>query len=122
MPHPLRPLHHRYGPGQRFGKHVDDSVNLGGCINTEYTLLIYLTSSSSMAASKTKGRSSVQGKDSSVLVGGETKFYGTHQGNDFLHIYSCTHNEVAGIGAQHLCDSVTLLHYGICKASGTCVV
>lgn len=97
------PLHYRYGPGQRFGKHVDDSVNLGGCINTEYTLLIYLTSSSSIAASKTKGRSSVQGKDSSVLVGGETKFYGRHSGT-----VSCMYTHVAftyGV-LQKTCSSI----------------
>ena len=72
-------FHHRYGPGQRFGKHVDDSVNLEGGISTEYTLLIYLTGLGSIAVCKTKGRSSVQGKDSSPLVGGETNFYGMHQ-------------------------------------------
>ncbi|KAL3162987.1 hypothetical protein ABBQ32_009419 [Trebouxia sp. C0010 RCD-2024] len=67
---------YRYRPGQRFGKHVDDSVNLGGGIRTEYTLLIYLTGSGGPAVSKPKGKSAVQGKDSSVLVGGETVFYG----------------------------------------------
>lgn len=72
-------LHPRYGPGQRFGKHVDDSVDLGGGISTEYTLLIYLTGTGSIAVGKTKGRSSMQGKDSSVLVGGETNFYGMLQ-------------------------------------------
>ena len=70
----------RYGPGQRFGKHVDDSVDLGGGITTEYTLLIYLTGSGSIAVSKgSNGRSAVQGKDSPVLVGGETTFYGMFQ-------------------------------------------
>ena len=72
-------LHHRYGPGQRFGKHVDDSVNLGHGISTEYTLLVYLTGSGSTAVCKIKGRSSVHGKDSSALVGGNTVFYGVHQ-------------------------------------------
>lgn len=55
---------------------MDDSVNLGGGIRTEYTLLIYLTGSGGPAVSKPKGKSAVQGKDSSVLVGGETVFYG----------------------------------------------
>lgn len=59
-------------------------------MSTEYTLLIYLTSSSSTAASKTKSRSSVQGKDSSVLVGGETRFYGMHSGKT-----SCIYTAVA---------------------------
>ena len=59
---------------------MDDSVDLGGGISTEYTLLIYLTGSGSIGVHKTKGRLSVQGKDSSALVGGETNFYGMHQG------------------------------------------
>ena len=70
-------LYDRYGPGQRFGKHVDDSVDLGGGIVTEYTLLIYLTGSGNLAVSKPKGKLLNQGKDSSVLTGGETTFYGT---------------------------------------------
>lgn len=70
-------LHDRYGPGQRFGKHVDDSVDLGEGIVTEYTLLIYLTGSGSVVVSKPKGcRPLNQRKDSSDLTGGETTFYG----------------------------------------------
>lgn len=55
---------------------MDDSVDLGGGVTTEYTLLIYLTGSGSPAVSKSKGKSARQGKDSSALTGGETTFYG----------------------------------------------
>lgn len=33
----------RYRKGQRFGRHIDDSVELGDGLYTAYTLLIYLT-------------------------------------------------------------------------------
>ena len=48
----------RYLPGQRFNRHYDDSIDLGGGAKTAYTLLVYLC-----------------GKDSG-LQGGETVFYG----------------------------------------------
>lgn len=48
--------------GQRFGRHVDESVNLGGGRITHYTLLIYLSGKS-------------ESEPSSSLIGGETVFY-----------------------------------------------
>ena len=64
---------YRYGPGQSFGKHVDDSVEIGNGVYTEYTLLIYLTGAGTpLAKSKQKGTAS----GSPGLVGGETIFYG----------------------------------------------
>ncbi|CAN1267408.1 hypothetical protein LINPERPRIM_LOCUS12815 [Linum perenne] len=62
---------YRYKVGQRFGRHIDESVDLDGGKRTYYTLLIYLSGGSS------KGKSSSQ-KDTSMepLVGGETVFYG----------------------------------------------
>ncbi len=39
----------RYGPGQCFGKHVDESVELGDGQSTAYTLLIYLSGSGAMS-------------------------------------------------------------------------
>lgn len=45
---------YRYRPGQRFGRHIDESVELGAGRFTAYTLLVYL---------------------SSVPRGGETIFY-----------------------------------------------
>lgn len=53
--------------GQKFGQHIDESVELGGRLATEYTLLIYLTGGE---------ESSTQGKASQEqLLGGETVFY-----------------------------------------------
>lgn len=46
----------RYSPGQRFGKHIDESQDLPGGRFTGYTLLVYL----------------------STPNGGETVFYGEH--------------------------------------------
>jgi hypothetical protein len=34
---------YRYQPGQKFGKHIDESNELGGKRYTQYTLLIYLS-------------------------------------------------------------------------------
>ena len=45
----------RYSKGQSFGRHIDESTELGGGRYTAYTLLIYLTS----------------------CQGGETVFYGS---------------------------------------------
>jgi predicted 2-oxoglutarate/Fe(II)-dependent dioxygenase YbiX len=51
---------YRYSPGQRFGRHVDDSVMLPTG-QTGYTLLVYLNGSC----------------PGNRLVGGETVFYGS---------------------------------------------
>jgi len=53
----------RYVAGQRFGKHMDDSVELGSGRTTAYTLLVYLSGGEAAA-----GRAR--------LAGGETVFYG----------------------------------------------
>ncbi|KAL3684270.1 hypothetical protein R1sor_002292 [Riccia sorocarpa] len=51
---------------QKCGQHIDESVELGGGLATEHTLLIYLSGGE---------ESSVQGKASrELLVGGETVF------------------------------------------------
>ena len=63
----------RYGPGQSFGRHVDDSVEMADGSHTEYTLLLYLTGTGMPAA---KGKLKSATKDSSSLHGGETIFYG----------------------------------------------
>ena len=47
----------RYEPGQRFDKHYDDSIDMGGGLSTAYTLLVYLS-----------------GHDTG-MQGGETIFY-----------------------------------------------
>ncbi|KAL9240411.1 hypothetical protein vseg_014636 [Gypsophila vaccaria] len=64
---------YRYKAGQRFGRHIDESVDLGDGKHTYYTLLIYLS-----GGSKSNGKS--DGKsvgDAERLVGGETVFYGS---------------------------------------------
>lgn len=47
--------------GQRFGRHIDESVHLGEGKRTHYTLLVYLSGKSS--------------DNDTSLVGGETIFY-----------------------------------------------
>ncbi|KAK4403558.1 hypothetical protein Sango_0724400 [Sesamum angolense] len=66
---------YRYTAGQRFGRHIDESIDLGDGRRTHYTLLIYLSG----APGKTKAKSKTDNgsQDSSEpLVGGETVFYG----------------------------------------------
>ncbi|KAG6554176.1 hypothetical protein Mapa_004092 [Marchantia paleacea] len=58
---------YRYTAGQRFGQHIDESVELGRGLATEYTLLIYLTGGEE---STTEGKASRE-----QLLGGETVFY-----------------------------------------------
>ena len=65
----------RYKVGQRFGKHIDESVDLEDGKRTHYTLLIYLS-----GGSKPKAKNDVsnaQDSFSETLVGGETVFYGS---------------------------------------------
>ncbi|XWS37745.1 hypothetical protein CRYUN_Cryun19dG0071400 [Craigia yunnanensis] len=69
---------YRYKVGQRFGRHIDESVDLGEGNHTHYTLLVYLS-----GAPKTKGKSdSSNPKDSASepLVGGEPVFHGSRNG------------------------------------------
>lgn len=69
---------YRYKVGQRFGRHIDESVNLGDGRITYYTLLVYLSGSS-----RCKGNNDTSSnKDSSThsLVGGETVFYDNRRG------------------------------------------
>jgi hypothetical protein len=70
-------LHFRYKVGQRFGRHIDECVNLGDGKRTYYTLLVYLSGCPSEPKSKFKNDSN-KPTDSSFdpLVGGETVFYG----------------------------------------------
>lgn len=64
----------RYKVGQRFGRHIDESADLGGGKVTHYTLLIYL--SGGAFKSKTKVDKNAQDSLTEPLVGGETVFYG----------------------------------------------
>lgn len=66
---------YRYSAGQRFGRHIDESNDLGEGRHTYYTLLIYLSGAPGKSKAKSKDDSSSQ--DSlDPLVGGETVFYG----------------------------------------------
>nr|GME05296.1 2-oxoglutarate and Fe(II)-dependent oxygenase superfamily protein isoform 1 [Ipomoea batatas] len=65
---------YRYKVGQRFGRHIDESADLGGGKVTHYTLLIYL--SGGAFKSKTKVDKNAQDSLTEPLVGGETVFYG----------------------------------------------
>lgn len=71
-------LHFRYKVGQRFGRHIDESVNLGDGKRTHYTLLVYLSGGPGELKSKSKnGSSNPTDSSSDPLVGGETVFYGS---------------------------------------------
>lgn len=71
-------MYFRYKAGQRFGRHIDESVDLGDGKRTRYTLLVYLSGGPGELKSKPKNDSS-KPIDSSFerLVGGETVFYGS---------------------------------------------
>lgn len=69
---------YRYKVGQRFGRHIDESVDFGEGKRTHYTLLIYLSGGSK---SKAKNDSSNHSNSpSELLVGGETVFYNSRNG------------------------------------------
>ncbi|GFY83256.1 2-oxoglutarate (2OG) and Fe(II)-dependent oxygenase superfamily protein [Actinidia rufa] len=65
---------YRYKVGQRFGRHIDESVDLGERKRTYYTLLIYLSGS---FEPKSETEQSSPQDSSEALVGGETVFYGS---------------------------------------------
>ncbi|KAK7280017.1 hypothetical protein RJT34_25079 [Clitoria ternatea] len=68
---------YRYKVGQRFGRHIDESVDLGDGRRTYYTLLVYLNGGPGEVKSKPKiDSSNSTGSSFEPLVGGETVFYG----------------------------------------------
>ncbi|KAK9292950.1 hypothetical protein L1049_020932 [Liquidambar formosana] len=69
---------YRYKVGQRFGRHIDESVDLGEGKRTHYTLLIYLSGGFKPKAKQ--DLSSPRDSSSELLVGGETVFYGSRNG------------------------------------------
>ncbi|PIN13724.1 hypothetical protein CDL12_13646 [Handroanthus impetiginosus] len=88
---------YRYTVGQRFGRHIDESIDLGEGMRTHYTLLIYL-SGGSPGKTKAKSKKDDGAEDSpDPLVGGETVFYGSRnalvaevpptEGMALLHIH-----------------------------------
>ena len=64
--------------GQRFGRHIDESIDLGEGRMTLYTLLIYLSGSSRSNGNNDVGSNRDSSPDS--LVGGETVFYDHRRG------------------------------------------
>lgn len=86
---------YRYKAGQRFGRHIDESVDLGGGKRTHYTLLIYLSGSCNSKAKRDSSDDCNSLLDH--LVGGETVFYGSRnsvvaevapiEGMALLHIH-----------------------------------
>lgn len=68
---------YRYIVGQKFGRHIDESVDLEQGGRTYYTLLVYLSGGLS-----SKGKTNPGTNDSSMqpLAGGETVFYDKKRG------------------------------------------
>ncbi|XP_028768522.1 uncharacterized protein LOC114726124 isoform X2 [Neltuma alba] len=93
---------YRYNVGQRFGRHIDESVDLGEGNCTYYTLLVYLSGglkSSPKNATKKPGDLSVD-----PLSGGETVFYGSR--NSVVAEVAPTE----GMALLHLHGDKCLLH------------
>uniref|UniRef100_A0A2N9FVJ6 Prolyl 4-hydroxylase alpha subunit domain-containing protein n=1 Tax=Fagus sylvatica TaxID=28930 RepID=A0A2N9FVJ6_FAGSY len=86
---------YRYKVGQRFGRHIDESTDLGEGKSTHYTLLIYL--SGGLKPKAKNDVSSPNDPSSEPLAGGETVFYGSRnavvaevaptEGMALLHIH-----------------------------------
>ncbi|XP_042504903.1 uncharacterized protein LOC122081738 [Macadamia integrifolia] len=68
---------YRYNVGQRFGRHIDESVDLPDKCRTYYTLLIYLSGGVRHKGSSHPGSKQ---ESSESLVGGETVFYDSRRG------------------------------------------
>ncbi|KAJ1693417.1 hypothetical protein LUZ63_010115 [Rhynchospora breviuscula] len=83
---------YRYTVGQRFGRHIDESVYLENGNRTHYTLLIYLS-----------GRGNTKDASSDSLVGGETVFY--DQGRVVAEVAP-----VEGMALLHLHGDKCMLH------------
>ncbi|XP_020531318.1 uncharacterized protein LOC18447815 isoform X2 [Amborella trichopoda] len=77
---------YRYNIGQRFGRHIDESVELGDGRTTKYTLLIYLNGSPRSKVSSNS--SSDRNSSARSLVGGETVFY-NNRGGIVAEFYLC---------------------------------
>ncbi|KAM7491680.1 hypothetical protein LguiA_034601 [Lonicera macranthoides] len=94
---------YRYTVGQRFGRHIDESADLGDGKRTHYTLLIYLSGGGLENKSKTDSNNL---QDSSIepLVGGETVFYGPR--NNLVAEVSPTE----GMALVHIHGDKCMLH------------
>ncbi|KAH7282869.1 hypothetical protein KP509_35G050800 [Ceratopteris richardii] len=91
---------YRYKVGQRFGPHIDESVDLDQR-RTEYTLLIYLNGS----GMRNKKSISKGGKDiNQQLQGGETVFYSGRK-REIIEVAP-----MAGMALLHLHGEKCMLH------------
>jgi len=84
---------YRYTEGQRFGRHIDESVDLGDGSKTYYTLLIYLS-----------GKGSAKDSSGQALIGGETVFY-DQRGGIVAEVAP-----VQGMALLHLHGAKCMLH------------
>ncbi|GJN30104.1 hypothetical protein PR202_gb18383 [Eleusine coracana subsp. coracana] len=84
---------YRYTEGQRFGRHIDESVDLGDGSRTYYTLLIYLS-----------GKGGAKDSSGQALVGGETVFY-DHRGGVVAEVAP-----EQGMALLHLHGAKCMLH------------
>ncbi|KAG9132497.1 hypothetical protein Leryth_008426 [Lithospermum erythrorhizon] len=91
---------YRYKAGQRFGRHIDESVHLGEGKRTVYTLLIYLSGGQK---ANSKGDTTTNGS-SEPLVGGETVFYGPRN-NLVAEVAPCE-----GLALIHIHGDKCMLH------------
>ncbi|XP_062120546.1 uncharacterized protein LOC133834811 [Humulus lupulus] len=94
---------YRYKVGQRFGRHIDESANLGEGKRTHYTLLIYLSGGVPKGKNDPKNPKDSQ---SEPLVGGETVFYGSTFRNSVVAEVSPTE----GMALLHIHGDKCLLH------------
>ncbi|KAF7131980.1 hypothetical protein RHSIM_Rhsim09G0195200 [Rhododendron simsii] len=97
---------YRYKVGQRFGRHVDASTDLGDGKRTYYTLLIYLSGGFKL---KSKSHQRSPQDSSETLGGGETVFYDSTndivaevpptEGLALLHVhgYNCMLHEARNV-------------------------
>mmetsp|Transcript_57886 Transcript_57886/g.125701 ORF Transcript_57886/g.125701 Transcript_57886/m.125701 type:complete len:241 (-) Transcript_57886:391-1113(-) len=83
---------YKYGPGQCFGKHIDESNDLGCSQRTEMTVLVYLNDHG--------------------LLGGETIFY-RHFGGELLRV-----RPECGMALLHTHGSRCLTHEGAAVKEG----
>ncbi|CAM9331239.1 unnamed protein product [Ectocarpus sp. 12 AP-2014] len=121
---------YRYAVGQRFGKHIDESVDDENGLTSQWTILIYLNgggeggggaaAGGGAPGSKKKGRSDGGGafagavEEGAPLRGGETVFYKGNYGDKVAASFSPRQGACLVHGHGQQC----LLHEGAAVTSG----
>ncbi|CAN0014669.1 unnamed protein product [Ectocarpus sp. 8 AP-2014] len=120
---------YRYAVGQRFGKHIDESVDDENGLTSQWTVLIYLNgggeggggaAAAGASGSKKKGRSdgggafAGAGEEGAPLRGGETVFYKGNYGDKVAASFSPRQGACLVHGHGQQC----LLHEGAAVTSG----